>query len=233
MMGEQLLEVLGTTVSGFKNTLLVFLPRLLSMAVILAVGLIAAIVMKRLVRWLARLLRLAAALDRTGAGEALKKVGVEKPDALLGAIVFWLTFLGFCLLALQAAGIGGTETLTADLMRFVPRLLAAMIVLMIGFGVANFLWRLVLLAAVNMRIEGARLLAALVRAIVLLASLAIGLDQVGIGAQVVQTGFAISFGAIMLAGALAFGLGGRHVARRYLEDKLLAKKPSDDEPSHL
>lgn len=232
-MGERLLEVLSTTVSGFIDALLAFLPRLLSMLVILVVGVVAALVARRVVTWLARVLRLGRALERTGAGAALAKVGVDKPDALLGTVALWLTLVAFALLALQAAGIGGAETLAADLIRFLPRLLAAMVVVLIGFGIANFLWRLVLLAAVNMRIEGAPLLAALVRVMVLLASVAIGLDQVGIGAQVVQTGFAITFGAVMLAGALAFGLGGRHVARRYLEEKLLAKKPRDDEPSHL
>jgi hypothetical protein len=156
-------------------------------------------------------------------------------DQLVGSLFFWLIWLAFLLSGLRALGIAGAEALATDFLRFIPRLLVALLVLVVGFALANFLWRVVLLAAVNAHIPQARLLGALVRVLVIAAAVAMALEQVGMAETVVQTAFAIFFGSVMLAASIAFGLGGRHVARRFLEEKLLTPPRERDSggPSHL
>jgi uncharacterized protein YebE (UPF0316 family) len=116
-------------------------------------------------------------------------------------------------------------------------LISAVVIVVLGVFVSTLAWRASLLAAVNARVPAAKLVGTLVRAVTIVAALAMALEQLEIGRQVIVIAFAISFGAIMLALALAFGLGGRHLARQYLERRFNAHEPSEpaaqDGPSHL
>ena len=118
-------------------------------------------------------------------------------------------------------GIAGVDLLLADLVRYVPRILDSILVLLLGFAVRSGL-------AGDAARRGQRpgpfgqVLGTGLRVLVLVATAAIALDQLGIGSGVVHTAFAIAFGAVMLAFAIAFGLGGRHAARRFIEQRLLA-----------
>ena len=98
-----------------------------------------------------------------------------------------------------------------------PRLVVAIVMLAVGFALANFAWRATLLAAVNARVPSPRLLAGAVRAMVLILTAAMTLDQIALARTIVLTAFAIAFGATMLGLAIAFGIGGGGVARRILE----------------
>jgi hypothetical protein len=109
----------------------------------------------------------------------------------------------------------------------------ALLVLGIGVALSSLAWRVALLAAVNARFYSAKLVAGCARALVLVISVAMAFGQLGIGSGVLHTAFAIVFGALMLAAAIAFGLGGRHAARRFLEERLLARTKKEDDASHL
>jgi hypothetical protein len=147
---------------------------------------------------------------------------------LVGSVVFWVLWLTFLFAGLQALGFDAAHQLAADLMRIIPRLAVAIVVILAGYAVSNFLWRAVLLWAANARLQQARLLGGMVRWVVLAAAFAMALEQLQIGEQVIHTAFAMAIGAVAFGSALAFGLGGRHLARRYLEERLLSR--SDDAP---
>ena len=106
---------------------------------------------------------------------------------------------------------------TSMLMRFLPRLLSALLILVVGWLAANFLGQAVLITAVNAGILQARLLARTSRWVVLLFAVATALVEIGIGRDMVLIAFGVLFGGLVLALALAFGLGGRHLAREILE----------------
>jgi uncharacterized protein YneF (UPF0154 family) len=117
---------------------------------------------------------------------------------------------------------------------FVPRLLLAVVILVIGFVVANFAWRATLLAAVNARIPSPRLLSGGVRWLILILAGAMALEQIAVARTVVLTAFAIAFGGLSLAVAIAFGIGGRGIAKRILEHQFPEQpRSSADEISHL
>src|SRR5262249_60783528 len=103
------------------------------------------------------------------------------------------------------------------LLSFLPRLLSALLILVVGWLAANFLGQAMLIAAVNAGIHQARLLARATRSVVLLFTVATALVEVGIGRDMVLIAFGVLFGGLVLALALAFGLGGRHLAREILE----------------
>jgi hypothetical protein len=121
-----------------------------------------------------------------------------------------------------------------EFFRFVPRFLVALLVLALGFLIGNFVWRATLLASVNAGVPGARLLSGSLRLLVIAVAVVMALEQLRLATTVVLTAFAISFGALMLGLAIAFGLGGRDAARALLERQFRAQEARDtDAARHL
>ncbi len=234
-MMDEFLSLLRSAWTDFLAQLAHFLPRLLAVVIILLVGWAVAALVRAMTRRVLRWVGVNTLLERVGTGEMLSRAGVPSVDVLVASLLFWLVWLFFLLSGLRALGFAGAEELAADFLRFIPRLVVALLVLAVGFALAHFLWRVVLLAAVNAQIPQARLLGVLVRVLVMAAAVAMALEQVGMAETVVQTTFATFIGSVMLAAAIAFGLGGRHAARRFLEEKLLAPRREQDTqgPSHL
>ncbi len=100
--------------------------------------------------------------------------------------------------------------------------------------IANFFGRATLLAAVNANHPSPRLLSNIVQFLILIMAVTMALDQMGVGYHVILIAFSISFGAIMFGLAIAFGFGGREVARRILERRFPeGKEEEEDEISPL
>ena len=116
---------------------------------------------------------------------------------------------------------------------YVPHLLAALMILVGGAILARFLARSTLIGAVNMRIRFARLLSLAVKWLVLLVAIAMALDHLGIGRSILPLAFGIVFGGIVLAAALAVGLGARDVVSRTLEQQLNESSKVDDKVDHV
>jgi hypothetical protein len=233
MMGKDLLHGLRTLLLEFGSSLLQFLPRLLAALLILVFGWLCATLLRAMTRRALSWARFDRIMERAGGGDLLKRTGLGRPHALVGTAVYWLTWVAILLAAMKVLRISGTETLVADFVRLLPSVGVAFVVFIIGFALASVAWRVALLAAVNARLNSAKLLAAVVRGLVLVASFAMAFEQLNIGRGVLHTTFAIVFGALMLAVAIAFGLGGRHAARRFVEERLLASGKKDDDASHL
>ncbi|MBI5014992.1 MAG: hypothetical protein HZB55_05810 [Deltaproteobacteria bacterium] len=107
-------------------------------------------------------------------------------------------------------------------------------ILLVGFLLGNFLSRAVLLAAVNANLPSPRVSSNVVKILIGILAFAMAMEQLQIASSIVTAAFAISFGAVMLGLALAFGLGGRGVARQVLERQFLGEKEDKpDEFSHI
>src|SRR4029077_14021659 len=120
------------------------------------------------------------------------------------------------------------QGLVGEFFRFVPRFLVALLVLSLGFLIGNFLWRATLLSSVNAGLPGARLMSGALRVLVIAIGVVMALEQLGLATAVVLTACAITFGALMLVAAIAYGLGGRDVAKQLLERQLRAKERDSD-----
>src|SRR5262249_1909623 len=108
---------------------------------------------------------------------------------------------------------------------FLPPLFAALLILLAGWLLANFLSRTILIAAVNARLPEARLLARAAHWAIVLFTVATALTHLGIGKEMVLVAFGITFGGLVFALALAFGLGGRHLAAQLLARRLRRESP--------
>jgi hypothetical protein len=195
-----------------------FLPRLMAMLVIVAAGMVVAYILKRVTARILKVMRFDQFSSRMGLSQALGKGGVsEPPSMLLGRVVYWVIFLIFLVLGLGALQLGAVDRVAAQAMSYVPNLFIALIILMVGFILSNFFGRATLIAAVNAQISQARLIARAVRLGVILFALAMAFEQLGIATTIIVAAFSITFGGVVLALAIAFGLGGREAAREIVE----------------
>ena len=194
-----------------------FLPRLVGFLIILLIGYIIAKVLQKVV---------AVALEKVGAdravrsgpsGEYIDRVAPDtSPSSLIGRVVFWFVMLGVLSIAISSLGIAALNAFLADVLAYLPNVVAAILILVIAIALAGALARLITGA---MGETGAgKMMATAVPALVLAIAVFMVLNQLKIATEIVTITYAALLGALALGSALAFGLGGRDVASRMLED---------------
>jgi len=158
----------------------------------------------------------------------------NSPTLLLRKTVTWTVVVLGWLVGLTAFGAGVTPQLIVNVVESLPNLGTAIVLVLLGVLLARFLSRAVLISAVNMQIHSARLLSLAVKWLVLVFAAAMALDHLHVGGEIVRLGFAILFGGIVLAVALAIGLGSKEIVSRSWERQSHGKdEPSEDAFKHL
>jgi len=152
------------------------------------------------------------------------------PTRLAERVVFWFFVVTGLLLGLAAFAAASSELAVSDaIFDYVPRIAGAVLLLLVGNVLARFVSRSVLVTAVNMNLDYARLLSIGVKWLVLVLTWAMVLDHLNLGRGIVDIAFGILFGGIVLALSLAVGLGSRDLVSRSLERE--AAKPVEMPPS--
>jgi hypothetical protein len=153
-------------------------------------------------------------------------------STLVASVAYWTVLALGLLLGLAALDAALPSQFAVSVLQYVPHLVAAFAILVVGGIVARFLTRAILIGAVNMGVQYARLLSLTVKWLVLIVAAAMALDHIGIGRTVLLLAFGILFGGVVLAIALAVGLGARDVVSRALERQL--REPArDDKLDHV
>jgi Conserved TM helix len=214
MWKEVLDDVIRKTLSGFEERLAAFGPNLLAMIVILAAGLVAASLVRLGLKLLLPRVRFDRFAERIGLGAVLAKGGIgSAPSSVVATVLAWAVLAIFVLLAIGALNLQIAMDLVSRAFSYLPQLL---------------------IAAVNAGLPSARFLAGAVHTAVLVLFVAMALEHLGVGRQIILASFTILFGGVVLALALAFGLAGRDMAREFLER--VSRRPSEpprDELHHL
>jgi xanthine/uracil permease len=136
----------------------------------------------------------------------------------MGILVYWMLLFLTLLIAAKTIGLADAEVLIGDVLAFIPKVVLAVVILIVGLSFAGFVADIVQTGAVNAQVREARLLSNLSRwAIVILVAI-MALNQVDIDTEFMSQAFLVLFGAICLALALAFGLGCRDLAGKIAND---------------
>lgn len=232
-MGEMVLQALSEAGTNFLRSAAALVPRAVITLSIVLVGWGIAAVLRRVVIGGLRRLGFTAVCTRHGVTEMLSKAELPSADAIVGGIVFWVVWVGFFLSGVDVLGFAALQGLASEFALFVPRLLTALAILVVGVVFANVAWRATLLAAVNAKIPSPRVLSGATRGLLLILTAAMALEQIAVARTIVLTAFAIAFGAVMLGLAIAFGVAGGGVARRILDHWFTEAKDADpDELRH-
>ncbi len=211
-------DLVLTAIGNMRVTLGAVLPSILAMLALVALGALLGWIAGTLMSRLARAFRLDERSRTWGLTPALARAGIYRPlSQVLRLVAFWGIFVIFATMGIDALAIPGAPGATGVLLRVLPRFLSALLILVVGWLAANFLGQAMLIAAVNAGVVQARLLARAARWLVLLFAVATALTEIGIGRDMVLIAFGTLFGGLVFALALAFGFGGRHLAREILE----------------
>jgi hypothetical protein len=232
-MGQLILETLSQTLGNFFNTVALFLPHILSMLVIIAAGFIVGLLLKVIVRRIFGIASFRKYCDSAGLTRMMRKAALPDPVDFLGEVVFWVVWIVFIVLGIDALGISAFREQISRFFLFLPQIFVAMVVLFIGLLLANFFSRATLLAATNANYPSARFLSSMVRLVIIIFFVTMALEQIGLGRRVVLIAFSIAFGALMLGSAIAFGLGGRDVAKKVLEKQFLHKEETAEKDEEI
>jgi len=195
-----------------------FLPRLgVALAVLIAGWLFAKALRFGTVKAL-RALNFHVLTERAGVDAFLQQGGTEKDTTdLLGTFAYWLVMLGALIIAFNGLGLTQVTELLSRVLLFMPKLLVGLLVLVFGLYFARFIGQSVLTYCRNVGIGDAELLSRIVQYAIVTFVLLIAIDHIDIGGGLVQQTFLILLTGIVLALALAFGIGGRDRAAALLE----------------
>jgi hypothetical protein len=216
-----LLEPAKTVLSQISQ----FLVNVLLVIVILLIGWIIAKIIKTLVTKLLRAIKLDQLSDQINLDSVLAKGGISYSlSELIGAICYWLAVLITFVVAINAIGL----TIAADLLNrvvlYVPNIIAAVFILILGMFVATLLSNIVKTAANNAGVSQAKLLGKVVEVVVIIFAAVITLEQLGIAAKIIELTISIVLASLGLGVALAFGLGCRDLAAKYISDLIESLK---------
>jgi mechanosensitive ion channel-like protein len=168
----------------------------------------------------------------TSTGEWTPK---NAPTAIVAHAGFWFVLLVGFLAGLQGLETRVTDAIATRTLAWIPNLLGAILIFAAGLAIARFLERTALISAVNMQIQQARLLSLGVKWLVVLLSAALALQEMNVGGAILTVSFAIVFGGIVLALALAVGLGSRDAVSRGWEKSFQEERHVEerDEIRHM
>ncbi|NWF94258.1 MAG: hypothetical protein HXY46_15270 [Syntrophaceae bacterium] len=232
-MGEIWQAAVVDSFNKFLEKVITFLPNLLAMLTILIVGFVIAWLVKRFVLRILNAVQFDRASQRWGLTHFLSKGSIRySPALLLSRFLYWIIVLITFILGINALEVAAVQNLIAQFFNYLPHIFAAIIILVIGYLIAVFLGQATLIAAVNAQIGSARLLSRSVRWFIMILSFTMALYHLGIAEKVIVVAFSITFGGIVLALAIAFGWGGRELAKGFLE-RLYNRREKEEGPDRI
>jgi len=199
------------------DDLLGFLPRLIGFLIILLIGFLIAKALQKVISLALEKAGTDRALREGGSGAAVNRIAPDiSPSRLIGQVVFWFIFLGALSIAISSLGITALNNFLADVFAYLPNVVAAILIFVIASAVAGLLGRVISRAWGDS--ASGKVAVSAVPALVMAIAVFMILNQLQIATAIVTITYAALLGAIALGMALAFGLGGRDVASRLLED---------------
>lgn len=231
---ERFSDVLFQPFKEFWKGFSVFAPNLIAMLLILLAGILSARLFYLLVLRVFKTINFDTWCDKAGLTALIRRGDVwGKPSEVFGHILYLLLLIIFVMIGLNALNLKAIDNLISQFLFYLPRVISALMILIVGYIIAGFLSRAALIAAVNSGYHYAKILAEAVRLLLLVLTLAMSLEQLQIAPGVVVAAFSIIFGGIVLALAIAFGVGGIDVAKRIIERNSEEKRETERDVEHI
>ncbi len=234
-MWEQAERALNQSTTRMVTELAGLLPGLGAFIVAVLISVLFGAVLAAIVRGILAALRFDDRFARSGLAGVKEWSPSHSPALLVSRTVGWIVILAGVLVGISAFDAAWATNFLSSLTAYFPNLFGAALVLIVGNLAARFLARSVLIGAVNLNLQYARILSLGVKWLVLVLSVAMALEHLRLGAGIVQLAFGILFGGIVFALALAVGLGSKEMVSRSLERETPAPAnppPPVEEPFH-
>jgi Conserved TM helix. len=190
------------------------LPAPVAALIVLALGWLASYLLRFVVSKFLQVVRFDKISAKTGFSEFLRKGHVEySPSNLIGVIFYWLALLMVFLQVAKLLDVGIYNALSESLVKALPNIVAALLIMVVGYLIVSFIANFVLTIALNASVPSARVLSKAIKwlGVVIIATMA--LEQLGLGRTIVEFIFQVTIAAVVFGIALAFGLGCKDLAR--------------------
>ena len=202
----------------FLHQTAIFLPKLLLAVFVVFAGWLLAKVVRFAVERALRAINFNVLTERAGTDNFLQQAGMRgDTTTLFGMLAFWVVILASLIIAFNGLGLTYITDLLQRAVLFTPKLLVAMLLVIFGSYCARFVGNAVLSYCSDAQIPDGDVLARIVRYLIMTLVVMIALSQVEIGGDIVQRAFLVILAGLMLAFALAFGLGGKNWAAAMLQ----------------
>jgi hypothetical protein len=199
------------------NELIGFLPRLIGFLVILLIGWLIARAVRALLVKALHGLGIDRALTNGSAGPHVARVMPHtRPSELIGTVVFWFLFLGALAIAVSQLGIAALNNVLQSIVAYLPNVIVAILIFVLAGAIAAAVGGLVSRTLANT--ATGKIAATAAPVLIMGIAVFMILNQLRIASAIVDITYAALLGSVALGLALAFGLGGRDVAARLLED---------------
>jgi hypothetical protein len=213
------LDIFLASLNQFWVQMVNFVPRLLAVLVILFFGWIVAKLVRAGVKRLLILTQFDQFAQKSGLEAFMNSGNFHVTlSGIISQVVYWLVILLFVITGANSLGLTEVAGLLHDLAAYLPHIIVAIIVVIFGTLFARFMNRLVFAWLHSIKFEYALSVSTSVEYGIQILAVFVALEQLGIGMQLINSLFVIVFGAIFLALALAFGLGGKEWATKVINE---------------
>jgi uncharacterized membrane protein YjgN (DUF898 family) len=229
----QSIDMLLDTTREFLHQIAVFVPRLALALLVVVVGWLLAKALRFAVEKGLRAVNFGVLTERAGTDHFLQQGGLRgDTTTLFGLFTYWVVILAALIIAFNGLGLTYITDLLQRVELFAPKVLVAMLVIVLGSYFARFVGEAVNTYCVDAQIPDADILGKIARYLIMTFVVMIALSQIEVGGDIVQKTFLIILGGLMLALALAFGLGGKNWAAALLERWWPQHKARGDPAEH-
>jgi Conserved TM helix len=207
-------EALLVSITGALIALLSFIPAIIGAVIILIIGWVLSGILARVVETLLNKVGFEHAAERTGITGVISRsgAGTMRASHVIAELVKWFFRLIFLEIAAQALHLTAVTTLLNSIVLFIPNLVVALIIVLVGVLAAQFIGRLVRGGLSQANFSNANLFGTIAEYGIIGLAVVTALNQIGVATMIVTILFAGIVGALALAAGLAFGLGGRETA---------------------
>jgi hypothetical protein len=206
------------TTREFLHQIAAFLPRLALAVAVIAVGWVVAKAVRFAIEKALRAVNFNVLTERAGTDHFLQQGGLHgDTTTIFGLFAYWVVIIATLIIAFNGLGLTYITDLLQRVELFAPKVLVAMLVVVLGSYFARFVGEAVNTYCVDAQIPDADILGKISRYLIMTFVVMIALSQIEVGGDIVQRTFLILLGGLVLALALAFGLGGREWAAAMLE----------------
>src|SRR5688572_26541594 len=201
----------GERLQGSFEQLYGYVPALFGALVILFAGYLLARLLEKGTDRLMRRIRFNQILEKGGVMQAVERSGSHvNPTRVAGSLVFWFVMFAVMLVAANALGLQSLANVFSELVSYIPSVIAAVVIIIVGIVLGSFVGGLIMASAGGL--HGGPTLSRVGKGGVIVLAVFMALQELGVANEIVTTAFAILFGAVAFALALAFGLGNRDLA---------------------
>jgi hypothetical protein len=219
-------DLIAVPVQQMLEKIIGYLPVLLGALIILIVGWLVARVIRRIIDEVLKAVRFDVLADKAGITGVLVKGNLKiSAREVVSGLVYWLIMIMVLVMTVNALGLPRASDVLESVFAYVPKVIAALLVVIVGLFLAGFVADIVRVAAGNSNIPKPEMLAGICRWAIIIFAAAIALTELDIASVLVTTTFDIILGGICLAAALAVGLGSKDAVAKYLDE--MCKKHCD------